>query len=177
MEANNLTKLDAGQIVEQYRHQLVGMLTRLTNDPDRAEDLTHETLIIVLRRIEEGTIREPDKLSSFIFSTARYLHIGWLRRHVNKMETVGGMDDFESKIQRQEDLLEARQDAELIKRSLLELRKSRDREILTRSYLAEQPKQEICDALLLSNDHYDRVISRARRRLKEIYQSEAELTA
>jgi RNA polymerase sigma-70 factor (ECF subfamily) len=144
------------------------MLTKLTHDPDRAEDLAQDTLIVVLRRMQDGGIREPDKLSAFIFSTARYLHIGWLRKHINKMEAMGGMEDFECLGQKQEDALQATQDAELIRRSLLELRKPRDREILMRSYLADQPKQEVCEALLLSTDHYDRVISRARQRLKEI---------
>ena len=168
MDTSIQPEIDIDQVVVKYRHRLVGMLTKLTKDPDRAEDLAHETLIIVFRRIKEGSIREPDKLSAFIFSTARYLHIGWLRRQVNNMEMMGTMEDFECNNQRQEDLIESNQHTQLIQQSLDELRKPRDKDILTRRYLADQPKDEVCEALLLTSAHYDRVISRARRRLKEI---------
>ena len=59
--------------------------------------------------------------------------------------------------------------------SLLEnidgLNLERDRQILLRFYMQEQTKDEICDALLLDKDHFDRVISRARKRLRERIQA------
>ena len=54
---------------------------------------------------------------------------------------------------------------------LSEIRIERDREILTRYYVADQDKKTICDALQLQPDQFDKLISRARKRFKEAFQA------
>ena len=55
-----------------------------------------------------------------------------------------------------------------VRRILLELRTPRDREILTRFYLQDQDKDVICRDLSLDADQFDKVLHRARGRLKEL---------
>jgi len=50
----------------------------------------------------------------------------------------------------------------------------RDREILYRFYVRDQGKPLICDALDLSNAHFDRVINRARNRFRALVEQELE---
>jgi len=49
-----------------------------------------------------------------------------------------------------------------------ELSIERDKDILRSFYLEEQEKQAICERLNLTSAHFDRVLFRARNRLKEL---------
>jgi RNA polymerase sigma-70 factor (ECF subfamily) len=51
---------------------------------------------------------------------------------------------------------------------LKELRTPRDREILTRLYLAEEDKEDICAALGVDSIHFNRVLFRAKARFREL---------
>ena len=166
--STNSLGIDTTALVKEYRAKLIAMLTRLSRDPHLAEDLAHDALIAVIKKLEQGAIKDRNKLSSYIFSTARYLYYGAMRRHGSKVELMGAMEDFESLVPVQEEVIESDWQAKSVRRSIESLPKERDRDILLRSYFNDQAKHEICEALLLSNSHYDRVISRARQRLKQI---------
>ncbi len=161
-------QFDEAALAQQYRKRLVAMLTRLTKDPDRAEDLAQDALIIVINKLREGGIREPEKLSAYIYSTARFLYFGWLRKKDNKVELTDNLENFETSAPTPENTLEMDETAREVAISIEQLNIPRDREILTRSYIREQSKEEICNALLLSAEHFDRVISRARKRLHKV---------
>ncbi|MCP4664535.1 MAG: hypothetical protein GY856_54820 [bacterium] len=47
----------------------------------------------------------------------------------------------------------------------------RDREVLSRFYLAEEDKEQICCDLGLAGEHFKRVLFRARRRFKKLYEA------
>jgi RNA polymerase sigma-70 factor (ECF subfamily) len=48
---------------------------------------------------------------------------------------------------------------------------SRDRELLVRFYLHDEPKEELCRQYGLSDLHFNRVIFRARERFRDLLQS------
>jgi RNA polymerase sigma-70 factor (ECF subfamily) len=50
------------------------------------------------------------------------------------------------------------------------MRWSRDREILVRVYLHDQDKEVVCRELGISEDHYKRVLHRARERFATLLQ-------
>jgi RNA polymerase sigma-70 factor (ECF subfamily) len=52
----------------------------------------------------------------------------------------------------------------------------RDREILTRFYVEDQDKDEICRALDLDSLHFNRVLFRARKRFRKILEKSARLS-
>jgi RNA polymerase sigma-70 factor (ECF subfamily) len=54
-----------------------------------------------------------------------------------------------------------------VRESILSLKNSRDKEILYRYYINEHDKDEICQHLDIDFRHFDKVISRARSRLRE----------
>jgi RNA polymerase sigma-70 factor (ECF subfamily) len=63
-------------------------------------------------------------------------------------------------------------DAQRIARQLLEqLSKKRDREILQRYYLEEEEKDTICEDMELTDLHFNRVIHRAKQRLRLLAES------
>jgi RNA polymerase sigma-70 factor (ECF subfamily) len=55
-----------------------------------------------------------------------------------------------------------------VRRVLQDLNSPRDREILVRFYLQEEDKSSICRDLALDADQFDKVLHRARGRLKEL---------
>jgi RNA polymerase sigma factor (sigma-70 family) len=154
------------ELVTRYRTPIIGMLTRLTRDPDRAEDLAQDTLLVVLKKLRNDGIRQPDKLTAYVYSTARFLYFGWLRKKDNQVElredlaeTMVYEEQIELELIKQEEL-------DILREGIFSLNTERDRDVLLRCYFQHQTKPEICDALSLNPEHYDRVISRARNRLR-----------
>ena len=57
-----------------------------------------------------------------------------------------------------------------MRRVLAELKNDRDREILSRYYIADEAKEDICRDLELSDLHFNRVLFRARQRYRELFE-------
>ena len=161
------TAISEEQLVSEYRASLNRMLRRITGDEARAEDLTHETLMLVLEKLRGEGLRDPEKLSSFVYSTARYLHLGWNRKRSNQEICSDHMDEQVDAGTDIEQAIIQEEARESLMENIGGLNLERDRQILLRFYMQEQTKDEICEALVLDKDHFDRVISRARKRLRE----------
>ena len=58
---------------------------------------------------------------------------------------------------------------------LNDLKNARDREILFRSFVLDHDKIEICEALELSKENFDRVIYRAKRRFRQILEDQSDI--
>jgi len=124
-----------------------------------AEDLTQETLHIVVERVRARTIDDP--------------------RKVLRQQTVVDselVDELAQNLEmEQSDLSEQddRQLAEAVAALLQELPTERDRQLLMRFYLDGTDKQQLCRELGLSPKHFDRVLMRARSRLRTIIERRA----
>ena len=154
------------EFVKRYREGVRRILERLSGDHGRAEDLTHDVLIILLRKLRSRSLRDPTKLSSYVFQTARFVYFGWLRKSDSQLEYRHQVDDFGDQAQGMEEVLLRSEASELLSQSIRRLPVERDQEILLRHYLVEQTKNEIYEVLLLNSAQYNRVLSRARSRLK-----------
>jgi RNA polymerase sigma-70 factor (ECF subfamily) len=66
------------------------------------------------------------------------------------------------------DAAERDQHAGVVRKLLDELSQPRDRQVLIRFYLDEADKREICAELDLSEEHFNRVLFRAKQRLREV---------
>jgi RNA polymerase sigma-70 factor (ECF subfamily) len=143
-----------------------------------AEDLTQETLHIVVERVRAGTIEDPRKVFSFAASTARNLALNAARKALRQQTIVDSelVDELAQNLEmEQSDLSDAddRQLAEAVMAMLEELPTERDRQMLTRFYLDGVDKQQLCRELGLSPKHFDRVLMRARSRLRTIIERRA----
>ena len=154
--------------ITRYRAGLVLMLEQRTRDRARAEDLAHDTLVTVLAKLRKSGIDDPEALTSFVYQTAKFIHIGWLRKKSNQVELQESFDMEPTREVGQETHLIQQQQSHLATLLINEMPVQRDREILFRFYVHEQAKPLICEALELSSQHFDRVLNRARRRFKEM---------
>lgn len=80
MRPNELRKFE--EIVNQYQRDLVNFHYRFTGNRYEAEDLAQDTFIKAYKKF--GTLKEPDKLKSWLFSIARNTVIDFFRKNKNK---------------------------------------------------------------------------------------------
>ena len=114
-----------------------------------AEDLTQETLHIVVERVRARSIDDPRKVFAFAAATARNLALNAARKMLRQQTVV---------------------DSELVD----ELAQNLEMEqLLMRFYLDGTDKQQLCHELGLSPKHFDRVLMRARSRLRTIIERRA----
>lgn len=154
-------------LVNKHLDELVRMLTRLIGDKSRAEDVAQEALIIVIQNLRRGQIDNPASIRNYVFSTARYVYFGSLRKKENQMAYLESMDELAGDVAEPDKCIENHQSTQFLQKLISTLSVERDREIVERYYLLDDEKHSICESLALSPRHFDRVISRARGRLKQ----------
>jgi RNA polymerase sigma-70 factor (ECF subfamily) len=143
-----------------------------------AEDLTQETLHIVVERVGARTIEDPRRVFSFAASTARNLALNAARKALRQQTVVDSelVDELAQNLEMEQSELSDTDDrhlAEAVMAMLEELPTERDRQMLTRFYLDGVDKQQLCRELGLSPKHFDRVLMRARSRLRTIIERRA----
>jgi RNA polymerase sigma-70 factor (ECF subfamily) len=159
---------DAGaesELAERYSRGVRLMIGRSLSDASAVDDLCQETLLLTIRKVRSGELRETSRLPGFIASIARNLVIGHGRRP--RPEPIGDTEPATEPTQL-EDLI-SDQRARRVHEVLRELPSPRDREVLFRFYLTGEEKDSICRRLGLSSLHFNRVLCRARDRYRELY--------
>jgi RNA polymerase sigma-70 factor (ECF subfamily) len=157
--------------LKRLREGLIALLRNELRNNALAEDLCNETFRIVLERLHEQPLEEPEKLASYLAQTARNL-ARTNKRIVRRQKTDTGqqaaiedVDDPEADPARAS---QADAQARAVRRVLEEIPNLRDREILVRTYLHDEDRAAICHALGIDESHYRRVVSRARARFREL---------
>jgi RNA polymerase sigma-70 factor (ECF subfamily) len=161
-------------LVQRFSRALTFLSRRLTRDDAAAEDLYQETFRLVIEKVRGGELREPEKLPGFVSSMARNLFLGSIRRSGRRRKWQGEPEAAETApdpAPGQLTKLLAQERAATVRRVLAELRNDRDREILSRYYIADETKETICRDLELTDLHFNRVLFRARQRYKELFES------
>ena len=126
--------------------------------------------MIVLEKLRANEIHELIALASFVRSVATNLICGHLRQPQGEdVETL--LETLEDPVSTHADRLEEIELRSMVRACIDELPTLRDREVLRRRYFKEQQKSQTCAELELSPAHYDRVIFRAKQRLKSLIES------
>jgi RNA polymerase sigma-70 factor, ECF subfamily len=159
------------ELVERYSRGIMIIIRRDVGDASVADDLYQEAFRIALEKIRRGEVREPEKLSGFVSGVAKNLVIDYFRRAA-RQEGVREVEEATSLPDPAPDQLEAllrKEQADIVRQVLKEMRNERDIQILFRFYLAEDKKEQICADLGLTSLHFNRVLHRARERYLELY--------
>ena len=156
------------EMVERYSRGLRFLLRRRTRDPNLAEDFLQETWSIALIKIRADGLDNPGRLAGYLCGIANNLVLNESRR-VNRQKTSVNSDivalipDDSSNPFRTVSRAEVCNE---VRKLLDQLKKKRDREILRRFYVWEEDKESICTRLGVDSVHFNRVLYRARQRLK-----------
>ncbi len=159
-----------GALVRHFSRGLLLMLVNRSGDTELAADLHQETFIVVLNRLRSDGIENPAQIKPFIWATANNLFINEYRKQ-KRRNTWTDSDRFNFMEDSGADILsqmESEQSADVVREALQSLPVERDREVLYRYFISGEEKTRICSDLALDPHHFDRVVYRAKQRLKQI---------
>lgn len=158
------------QLYVRYRRPLLQVFLQRRIARDVAQDLLQRTFLQAIKKIRAEGLEDPSKLGGYLYRTACNLATAYWRgelarrRDVDTELLVNLRDETQS--------LEERVDHEILARCvrtlMTHLPMARDREVLLRFYIQEEPKESICKSLELSDLQFNQVLWRARQRFGEI---------
>lgn len=156
------------QLYRVFR-MLAGTLRRQWGYQDY-EDWMHDAFLVVVQAIRDGKLREPAALPSYILGIARLTlcsNIGIRARHERLYGSLRHWIVSRNGKMTPEDQLEEKERLEIM-RNLLASLNEKERQILTRFYLHEQSKEQICREMDLTETQFRLAKSRAKQRLGRI---------
>lgn len=148
---------------------LVAVVMRRAGDRQLAMDLLQDAIVTALTRLDAGARLQPQVIAGFVVRTA----LNHLRNHQRReRRRVGGTDDVDRMADEAAaapaDAFDDADQRGLVRAALRGLPTARDREAVVRFYLFEQERAQVCEGLGLTQAQFDRVISRARERMREL---------
>lgn len=157
------------EMVQLYARGIKLVLLKRTGNPHLVNDLVQETFVVTLKKLRAGDLRKPESLSAFIRQTAVNISIDHFRKERRYIHQDGEINPlFATHIDNKGKELDSRKTRELLETVLDQLAVPRDRELLRRFYLHDEDKKKICVDLALSASHFDRVLYRAKQRMREL---------
>jgi RNA polymerase sigma-70 factor (ECF subfamily) len=134
---------------------------------EELDDRVHDCFVIVTEAIQNGELRDPARLMGYVrtvvkrqIASAIDTAVDHRRTHVDYDETMFSVTDFKND---PEQSIISRQRSEIARKVMLSISR-RDREILDRFYVQEQPQEQICDEMGLSATQFRLLKSRAKTR-------------
>ena len=138
--------------------------------PQELDDKVHDVFLIVVNAIRRGEVREPERLMGFVRTVVRRQIAAHIDRAVqnrkDQVDVESGIRLVDVRLNPEEGAIE-KQKAELMEGVLRGISR-RDREILTRFYLQEQPQEQICLEMDLTETQFRLLKSRAKTRFSEL---------
>jgi RNA polymerase sigma-70 factor (ECF subfamily) len=172
-ERRSLARNELAAIIEREYAGLRLLIARRVEDRQLAADLLQEAICTTWEKWQAGRIERPQLIAGYVFQVAMNLlrnHRRAMGARPDKRASVQELDGLPARDEPRDELMEseiAARVASLI-RSMSPLR---DRHLLVRFYLDEEDKQAICRDMHLNSLQFDKVLYRARRRLKELLET------
>ncbi len=169
-----LTKSDISQLIKKEYSGLRLLIARRTGDPQVAADLLNDALCLAWEKWCAGQIQRPEQIAGYVFQVAiNLLHNQ--RRSVadrpDRRADIEHIDQFcvtaDATDHHIEEGIAAR-----VRHFIRGMTSLRDRAVLVRFYLNEEEKDSICADLGVSALQFDKILHRARRRLRQLLESE-----
>ena len=168
-----LDKASLERLINDNYEGLRLLLIKKVRDPHTAADLLNGAIVKSLEHLTANRISNPDQLAGWVYRVA----INDLRNHMRNMHTrseVWSGDEALESVPGDRDASDGATEtklAALVRAVIEQLPIERDRIIVKRFYLDEADKEEICrEHHNLSPPHFDKVIHRARVRMRELLQ-------
>lgn len=159
--------------LEQQYPGLLRLLRSKLRDEQLAADVLNQALVTSLEHFDAGRIADPAAIAGYVFQVA----MNQWRNHRRKFDerrdnktSLEVLDHDTAHASTAENAFDTHLMSEV--RALIQgLSTERDRQIVKRYYLDEDEKDTICRDLGLSPLHFDKVIFRARQRMKSLLEA------
>ena len=155
------------EFVRRYQYGVQVMVRRHCRPSDPiVEDIAQDVLTRVLERLRAGAIRDAAALPAYVQATIVYATSAEYRsrRPTESVEAIEQLPGNDSPLIR----ATADQLRQTLTALLAELPVIRDRELLTRFYLDDEDKDDVCRDLDIDTTHFRRVVFRARERFRQL---------
>ncbi len=153
-------------LAQKYQPQIKRVGRMIGADAALCEDLVQEALLKVIQNLRNNRLKDATKLEAYVNQTARFTYYGWQRNKNSQVEMRGSLDDTKHSNNVELEYMNF-SNRLWVMQQIEQLPMWRDRQILLRFYMNHQNKKEICEAMDLAPDQFDKLISRARQRLKK----------
>jgi RNA polymerase sigma-70 factor (ECF subfamily) len=160
--------MDEAQLIEQYRPRVLYFILKRVRDRAAAEELTQETLLILIQAMRENKLREEAKLGAYVFGIAKNLILKTYRSQWSKSESADPESEATGWINHPEAevLLEEQRRAV---RVALEQLSDQDQEILQYSFGESEGLEDVASKLNIPYAAARKRKSRALERLRKIF--------
>jgi RNA polymerase sigma-70 factor (ECF subfamily) len=150
------------------------LIQRRTGDPQLAADLLNDAVCTTWEKWQAGQIERPELIAGYIFQVAMNLLRNQRRKlgeRPEKRATSEQLDALVDPDSARDQALEESMAAR-VRRLVRSMTTPRDRVVLTRFYLEEVDKESICQELGLEPLQFDKILHRARGRLRELVEAQ-----
>ena len=154
------------ELIRRFSRGLRFLIQRRVRNPEDARDVSQDTLAVVIVKIRAGELKNPDALQSFIYGVAqRIIASHFMRENRRRDKPSEPLHEAVSVEPGPFEQLEKVQIASYVHQIIADLGVERDRVLLTRYFVDEIDKVDLCKELSVSSTHFDKLKSRAINRL------------
>jgi RNA polymerase sigma-70 factor, ECF subfamily len=154
----------------RYRRPLMQVFLQRRIDRDAAQDLLQRTFLQAIKKIRAEGLEDPSNLGGYLYRTACKLATAYWRGELSRRHDSDGelLSSLQDDAQSLEEVLDHDLRAKSVRELMAKLPVPRDREVLERFYLREEPRVAIRESMKLTELQFNQVLWRARQRFAEI---------
>jgi len=168
-----LSQADVAALIEQNYVGLRLLVARRCRDPQVAADLLNDAVCTTWAKWQAGKIERPEQIAGYVLQVTMNLlrnHRRAIAERPERRADAAKLQDLPSDAEPADETIE-REIAVQVKNVIRGMSSQRDRTILVRFYLDEEDKETICRDLGLSPLQFDKILHRARGRLRKLLES------
>lgn len=158
------------EFVRLLHRWLLFIVRRKFSRSSHHEDILQDAFMLVLHKLKQGEVNKPDSITSYLRTTAINIGFDYLKKD-KKFDSAIDQDYMGFIKDTNENILSQiiwTDKVKYVQQVIQELRTQRDKDILMDFYFNHLSKESICLELELTSEHFDRVIYRAKQRLKQL---------
>jgi RNA polymerase sigma-70 factor (ECF subfamily) len=163
----------SNEFIKRHYNGLYTLLHRRIRDGNIAQEILNEAVATAIAHSRAGRVSDQNRLAGYVYRVALNLYRNH-RREVANRPGVHATDADIDQLPEQRATDDTAMDSSVMRHVvsiIASLPTARDREIIKRFYLDEEEKSEICRSMGLSPLHFDRVIFRARQRMRSLMEA------
>jgi RNA polymerase sigma-70 factor (ECF subfamily) len=168
-----LTEADVAALIEKNYVGLRLLVARRCRDQNMGADLLNEAVCTTWAKWQAGKIERPEQIAGYVLQVTMNLlrnHRRAIGERPEKRADAAKLNELSSEAEPGDETIE-REIATQVKNVIRGMSSQRDRAILVRFYLDEEDKDSICRDLGLTPLQFDKILHRARGRLRKLLES------
>jgi RNA polymerase sigma-70 factor (ECF subfamily) len=171
--SSSLSQAEVVALIERNYVGLRLLVSRRCRDPQVAADLLNEAVLTTWAKWQAGKIERPGQIAGYVLQVTMNLlrnHRRAIGERPEKRADEARLQELSGSVEPSDETIE-RQIATQVKDVIRGMSSPRDRAILVRFYLDEEDKETICADMGLSALQFDKILHRARGRLRKLLES------